>query len=93
MLGAQRGRLVDLEAEPPYSCEFRMDDELNKPKMRSPFRWLAGLTCPFFFYAAIATAFPQIIGGNGQPNFLLAASLGSVGMLFAGLAATGRLRR
>jgi ABC-type transport system involved in cytochrome c biogenesis permease component len=70
-----------------------MDHQSNKPDTRLLFRWLAFVTCPFFFFAAAATAFPKIIGGNGQPSFLLAALLFWGGFLFASIAATGKLRQ
>jgi len=70
-----------------------MKSDPNKPQTRQLFRWLAGLSCPFFFVAAIATAFPQIFGGNGEPSFLLAVLLLWGGVLFATIASTGKLMK
>jgi len=70
-----------------------MEEQPNKTGTRLVFRWLAGLSCPFFVLAAIATAFPQVFGGNGQPSILLAALLFWGGVLFASIAATGKLRQ
>jgi hypothetical protein len=71
----------------------KMAPEPNTTKTHSLFRWLAGVTCPFFVFAAIVTAFPQIVGGNGQPSFLLAALLLWGGALFGSIAATGKLKQ
>jgi hypothetical protein len=65
----------------------------RKPELRSVFRWLAAISCPFFVVAAAVTAFPQIIGGSNQPSFVLAVLLLWGGMLFGSIAATGRFKR
>ena len=70
-----------------------METGPKKPETRLLIRWLAGVSCLFFFYAAIATAFPQMIGNNGQRSLPVAASLLSCGVLFASIAATGKLRK
>jgi|GEM_PF-1980017 len=77
----------------PHECEFPMNDEPKKPETRSLFRLLAGISCPFFFFAAIATAFPHLLGGNGESSVVLAVLLLWGGVLFASIAATGRLRK
>ena len=67
----------------------------TKPKMPGTsmlIRWLAGASCPFFFFAAIVTAFPHLVGGQNQPSILLAALLLWGGIVFATIAATGKLR-
>jgi hypothetical protein len=51
------------------------------------------VSCPFFFFAAIATAFPHLLGGNGKPSIVLAVLLLWGGVLFASIAATGKLKQ
>ncbi len=70
-----------------------MESDPNRADVRRVFRLLAGASCPFFFIAAILTAFPKIIEENGQPSFLLAALLLWGGVLFATIASTGKLRK
>ena len=67
-----------------------METGAKNPEIRSLIRWLAGVSCPLFFYAAIATAFPKMIGNNGQPSLLVASSLVSCGVLFVLIAAKGK---
>jgi len=68
-----------------------MTDEPKNPKARLLFRWLAAVSCPFFFLAALFEAFPQLVGGNGEPDFLFVALLTWGGVLFAGIYSTGKL--
>lgn len=67
-----------------------METVAKKPQIRPLIRWLAGVTCLFFFYAAFATAFPKMIGNKGQASLPAAASLVSCGVLFASHAAKGK---
>ena len=69
-----------------------MTDEPKRPTARLLFRWLAAVSCPFFFLAALFEAFPQLVGGNGEPNMLVVALLIWGGFLFAGIYSTGKLR-
>ena len=70
-----------------------METGPRKPDTRLLIRWLAGVSRPFFFYAAIATAFPKMIGNNGQASIPVAAALVSCGVLFASIAARGKLQK
>ena len=70
-----------------------MNNELQKKETRSFIRLLAAISCPFFFFAAIITAFPQVIGGDSKPSIVLALLLAGGGILFASIAATGKLNR
>lgn len=70
-----------------------MEDQPQRSETRRMFRWLAGLSCPFFLFAAFATAFPQALGGEGPPSVSLAVLLFWGGILFAGIAGSGTLRR
>ncbi len=67
-----------------------METGPKKPETRLLIRWLAGVSCPFFFYAAIAMAFPKMIGNNGQRSLPVAASLVSCGVLFVLIATKGK---
>jgi ABC-type transport system involved in cytochrome c biogenesis permease component len=70
-----------------------METVSKKPETRLLIRWLAGVGCLFFFYAAIATAFPKMIGNHGQPSLSVATSLVLCGVLFASIAARGKFRK
>ena len=64
-----------------------METGPKMPFVRLWIRRLAGVGCLLFFYAAIMTAFPKMIGNNGQPNLFFAAQAVSGVVLFALIAA------
>jgi hypothetical protein len=66
-----------------------MENE-SKSNARSVFRWLAGISCPFFLVAAVLTAFPNMMGGNNKPSFGLAALLLWGSALFGSIATRGK---
>ena len=65
----------------------------SNQQTRPLFRLMADMSCPFFFLTAIATAFPQLCGENGEPSFFLTVLLLWGGVLFATIASTGRLKK